>query len=184
MLSVNKKEQGILLFLGIILLIEFWHNVWVDDFSNKKNLNVESWQKVTLSIGAQSQLHPLNEIFGLKPEPDPEELKRLAEAERLAQEKRELEESRIDTLTLGEKDVRLLGISQSHNGKAAILSITSSTKVGEIFTILLNDSIDVVEGKMSILLKDVYPDSVKLIVSDGNGTQQSEFNLVIFNYDI
>lgn len=187
MLNVNKTGQVLSLLLMTILLADFLANVWVSPGAAKKSLKIDSWDKSLLTKVDNFQLQPVNLVFGLKAEPDPEELRRQKEreeAERIARENQEQQVQSLDVLTLGEKNIRLFGISIYREGKHAIFSINAPNVSDEAYKLALNESIDIEKGKTKIVLDEIRSDSVKLIVTDNTGQNLAEFNLVIFNYDI
>ena len=188
MLKVNNTAQVVFIGFGVLLLAEFFINVWIGFDAGKKNLNVDGWDKSVLSAKSEIELLPVNEVFGLKAEVDAQaealrKQKEKDEAERLAREKAELEKRKQEVLTIGEENIRLFGITFSGEQKVALFKIKGMQGNERVLKLVAGEELSLKDNAFVIRIEHVSFDSVQLQVENVKANDQQVISLAMFNYE-
>jgi len=181
----NLSNNSLLLGgAGLVIAVEFFVNAWVGLGERDKSLSLESWDKSVLVPQEALSLAVVNDVFGLKPEPDPvAEDKRRAEAEsaRLARELAQQQQQKV--LTIGADNIRLFGISISDGSHLALLKIDAAAG-DKLLSLQKGQAFDIQEGKVVITIDEVLSSEILLTVDNQTNNEKTSFNLVIFNYEL
>lgn len=172
--------------LVILLVIEFFSNAWIGFGESRKSLALEPWDKSVLNKPPTLVLSPVNDVFGLKPEPDPvaEEQRRLdaeAEAARLAREMKERKQQEV--IAIGADNIRLFGISIYGGSDVALIKIDGA-EGDKLLSLQRGEVFELQQGKVSITIDEVLTSEILLTIANKTNNESNSFNLVIFNYGL
>ena len=186
MLKNLSNHQLLLGGAGFVLAVEFFINAWVELGESDKSLSLQSWDKSVLVPQETLSLAAVNDVFGLKPEPDPaaEDKRRAAaeaEAARLARELAQQQQQKV--LSIGEDNIRLFGISISDGSHLALLKIDAAAG-DELLSLQKGEAFDIQAGKVVITIDEVLSSEILLTVDNKTNNEKTSFNLVIFNYEL
>lgn len=186
MLKNLSNHQLLAAGTGLLIIVEFFSNAWVGLGESSKSLSVESWDKSVLEQQQALTLAAVNDVFGLKPEPDPaadEKRKAQADAEaaRLAKELAEKQKQKV--IAVGADNIRLFGISISDESHLALVKIDAAAG-DKLLSLQRGEAFEMQEGKVVITIDKVLSSEILLTVDNKTNNEKTSFNLVIFNYGL
>ncbi len=186
MLKISNRSQVLFSGLVILLLMDFFLNVWVGSGVGTKKLGVDDWDKSALARKSSFELFPVNAFFGLKPEVNAEVLRiqnEKDEADRLAKLKAEQDKEKREVLTIGKEDIRLFGISFSGDKKVALFKISGVQGNERVLKLAAGEELAIQNSAFTIKIEQIEFDSVQLKVENVKAHNKQVFNLAMFKYE-